>query len=70
MLGSPRGLKFVTQLPGCARAARDGRAVHLDLAGVIYLDTGGAALVARLERQGIRLVRCPDVIRQILEEHP
>ena len=52
----------------CRRLGANGRAMALDLGGVTYVDTHGVERLRFLIGQGVTLVRCPSLIREMLAE--
>lgn len=51
----------------CRRLTADTRPVRLDLSGVTYVDTRGLVRLRVLVDQGVTLVRCPPLIRAMLD---
>jgi anti-anti-sigma regulatory factor len=51
----------------CHRLTADARPVRLDLSGVTYVDTRGLDRLRVLVDQGVTLVRCPPLIRAMLD---
>lgn len=52
----------------CRRLGTHGRTVAFDLGGVTYVDTHGVERLRYLIGQGVTLVRCPPLIREMLAE--
>jgi hypothetical protein len=51
----------------CAGSLRVGRQVELDFHGVTSLDPAGCRLIRALEGRGVRIVRCRELLRDLLE---
>ena len=52
----------------CAALIETGGAVCLDLSGVTYVDAKGAELVRQLGPRGVRLLRIPSLLADLLNE--
>ncbi len=50
----------------CAEAANPGMALHLDLAGITFVDAAGAQLLRELIQQGAALDRCSGFVTTLL----
>ncbi|MGE0812775.1 MAG: hypothetical protein AB7O28_00930 [Vicinamibacterales bacterium] len=48
----------------------DGAAATLDLGGITFVDRPAAAALARLARQGARLLNVPPLVRLLIEGAP
>jgi len=53
----------------CQRWVKRRRRVHLDLAGVTFIDGAGAKLFHRLRAQGIAINNVPGLIRDLIQNH-
>ena len=52
----------------CVAATQRAASVRLDLGGVMYVDTEGAALLSRLSSRWCAIVNCPPLIRELFDD--
>jgi anti-anti-sigma regulatory factor len=52
----------------CAELLREHQRVDLDLSGVLYVDRSGLTVLRRLLSADVRLVGCPPLILELIEQ--
>lgn len=52
----------------CRSLLGTGSALHLDLAGVRFVDRAGVAVLRALRREGLEIERCSPLLQEILDD--